>query len=238
MPLGRRPASTQVLTAPASHAGGRARGAEPEQRDDPEGEQDLLAQVGRLERLGERGEHSVLLRRWRSAVVVRAVASSVAASGAEPHWCSGLSRVPGGRNPAGRDDNKGASLGRRGVPRPQRMSDAPRSAYLRLASELGDLAPGRGDLLLRRGGERVRASPDTATEISPLPSTFTGCPCAHRALGDQVGDGTSPPSGNSVASLARLTTWYSTRNGFLKPRSLGSRMCSGICPPSKRSGTW
>ena len=48
----------------------------------------------------------------------------------------------------------------------------------------------------------------------------------------------APPSGNSAAMWSRLTTWYSVRNGFVKPLSLGSRMCSGICPPSKAAGTW
>ena len=37
---------------------------------------------------------------------------------------------------------------------------------------------------------------------------------------------------------SRLTTWYSVRNRLVKPLSLGSRMCSGICPPSKDAGTW
>src|SRR4029453_12784708 len=34
------------------------------------------------------------------------------------------------------------------------------------------------------------------------------------------------------ASFSRLTTWYSTRNGFLKPRSFGARMWYGSWPPS------
>src|SRR4051812_22311627 len=33
--------------------------------------------------------------------------------------------------------------------------------------------------------------------------------------------------------MSRLMAWYSTRNGLLKPRSFGTRMCSGIWPPSK-----
>src|SRR5690606_33491363 len=32
--------------------------------------------------------------------------------------------------------------------------------------------------------------------------------------------------------------WYSVRNGFLKPRSFGRRMCSGIWPPSNPAETW
>ena len=36
----------------------------------------------------------------------------------------------------------------------------------------------------------------------------------------------------------RSPTAYSTRLGFVKPFSLGTRRCSGICPPSKPSGTF
>src|SRR6218665_1310820 len=43
---------------------------------------------------------------------------------------------------------------------------------------------------------------------------------------------TSPPPGYSSARRARLTTWYSTRNGFLNPRSFGARMWNGSWPPS------
>src|SRR5829696_2450965 len=32
-----------------------------------------------------------------------------------------------------------------------------------------------------------------------------------------------------------LTTWKTTLFGLLKPESLGSRMCSGVCPPSNRA---
>src|SRR5690606_38298541 len=36
--------------------------------------------------------------------------------------------------------------------------------------------------------------------------------------------------------VSRLMAWYSTRNGFLKPLSFGTRMCSGIWPPSNPAG--
>src|SRR5690554_5189698 len=45
-------------------------------------------------------------------------------------------------------------------------------------------------------------------------------------------------SSRPVSSMtSRLMPWYSTRNGLLKPLSLGMRMCSGICPPSNPAGT-
>ena len=47
-----------------------------------------------------------------------------------------------------------------------------------------------------------------------------------------------PPSGNSAEIRSRFTTWNSTLKGFLKPFNLGRRMCSGIWPPSKATGTW
>src|SRR3954465_12459531 len=47
-----------------------------------------------------------------------------------------------------------------------------------------------------------------------------------------------PPSGKSSPRRSRFTTWNSTRKGFLKPFSFGSRMWIGIWPPSKAAGTW
>src|SRR5262245_5062584 len=78
----------------------------------------------------------------------------------------------------------------------------------------------------------------TATEIDPVPSTLTGRPLRTAPLATRSSTVTSPPSGYSTASLSRLTTWYSTRNGLRKPLSFGTRMCSGIWPPSKDAGTW
>ncbi|CPU62492.1 Uncharacterised protein [Mycobacteroides abscessus] len=74
--------------------------------------------------------------------------------------------------------------------------------------------------------------------ISPVPSTLTSWPLRTAPFATRSSTVTWPPSGYSAASLSRFTTWYSVRNGFLKPRSFGRRMCRGICPPSKRSGTW
>src|SRR5919106_925722 len=76
-----------------------------------------------------------------------------------------------------------------------------------------------------------------AVEISPVPRTLTGRPARTAPFATRSSTVTSPPFGYSDASLSRLTTWNSTRNGLRKPLSLGSRMCSGICPPSKRAET-
>src|SRR5436309_339207 len=43
---------------------------------------------------------------------------------------------------------------------------------------------------------------------------------------------------NAAANRSRLTTWKTTLFGFLNPDSLGSRMCSGVWPPSKRAETF
>src|SRR5690606_17455728 len=53
-------------------SGGRKHRAEPEQRDDAQGEEQLLAQVRRTERPGNRGQHGPSCapeRRYRSAMV-------------------------------------------------------------------------------------------------------------------------------------------------------------------------
>ncbi len=74
--------------------------------------------------------------------------------------------------------------------------------------------------------------------MSPLPRTLTGWFLRTAPAATSSSTPTVPPSGNSAASWATLTTWNSTLFGFLKPLSLGSRMCIGICPPSKDAGTW
>src|SRR5436190_1901453 len=74
--------------------------------------------------------------------------------------------------------------------------------------------------------------------MSPLPRTFTGRPLRTAPTATSSSTPTVRPCGNSSLSFARLTTWCSTRLGFLKRRSFGSRMCSGIWPPSKLAGTW
>src|SRR5690606_5492016 len=37
---------------------------------------------------------------------------------------------------------------------------------------------------------------------------------------------------------SRLTTWYSTRNGLVNPRSFGARMTLFRLPPSRPARTW
>src|SRR3954468_7939410 len=70
---------------------------------------------------------------------------------------------------------------------------------------------------------------------SPVPSTFTGWPRRTAPASARESGFTEPPWGNRAAIRSRLTTWKTTLFGFLKPESLGSRMCSGVCPPSNRA---
>src|SRR3954463_10482829 len=86
--------------------------------------------------------------------------------------------------------------------------------------------------------EKAWALTCRATARSPLPRIFTSCPRRTAPFDASTSGSTSPPSGNSAERRSRFTTWYSVRNGFLKPLSLGVRMCSGIWPPSNASGTW
>src|SRR5699024_9834160 len=86
--------------------------------------------------------------------------------------------------------------------------------------------------------ENFCAVTSSLTLTSPEPSTLTGWFLRTAPLATSSSTVTVPPSGNSSCRVARFTTWYSTRKGLVKPRSFGSRMCSGICPPSKPAGTW
>src|SRR3954467_4989280 len=72
---------------------------------------------------------------------------------------------------------------------------------------------------------------------SPVPSTLTGWPRRTAPASARASGLMDPPCGNSAAIRSRLTTWNTTLFRFLKPDSLGRRMCSGVCPPSKRAGT-
>src|ERR687885_1106539 len=72
---------------------------------------------------------------------------------------------------------------------------------------------------------------------SPVPRTFTGWPRRTAPASARLSGLIEPPCGNSDAIRSRLTTWKTTLFRFLNPDSLGSRMCSGVWPPSKRAET-
>src|SRR5215218_6918926 len=83
-----------------------------------------------------------------------------------------------------------------------------------------------------------KAWADTSTFTpprSPVPSTFTGWPRRTAPASARVSGSTGPPWGNNAAIRSRLTTWKTTLLLFLKPESFGSRMYSGVCPPSNRA---
>ena len=77
----------------------------------------------------------------------------------------------------------------------------------------------------------------TATPISPVPSTLTGSP-PRTAPGDELVDADRAALGEQRAEPVEVHHLVLDLNGFLKPRSFGSRMCSGICPPSNAARTW
>src|SRR5918994_316710 len=82
--------------------------------------------------------------------------------------------------------------------------------------------------------EKACAFTVTARVSSPRPRTLTRAPLPVRPLA--CSDAGSTSSRPVASRTSRLMAWYSTRNGLLKPRSLGTRMWSGIWPPSKPAG--
>src|SRR5579875_3482216 len=79
--------------------------------------------------------------------------------------------------------------------------------------------------------ENACAETSTLRVSVPSPSTFTRPRLCTRPASRRVSGLTVPAPSRSRAS--RLTTVYSTRNGFLKPPSFGSLWASGSWPPSK-----
>src|SRR3954471_23256730 len=72
---------------------------------------------------------------------------------------------------------------------------------------------------------------------SPVPRTLTGWPRRTAPASARLSGLIEPPWGKSAAIRSRLTTWKTTLFRFLNPDSLGSRMCSGVWPPSKPAET-
>src|SRR3954451_10990442 len=72
---------------------------------------------------------------------------------------------------------------------------------------------------------------------SPVPRTLTGWPRRTAPAAARLSGLIEPPCGNSAAIRSRLTTWKTTLFRLLNPESLGSRMCSGVWPPSNPAET-
>ena len=155
-------------------------------------------------------------------------------SGVRNAWANAVStsRSSCGRaNEPVRSDNRGDDAPRVPRARPGRCRRCSPEA------QSGGGAAGRLDLLLGRRRRSAWALTCSATDDLAVAEHLDQLALADGTLGDEVLDGDRRhPRGYSSASRSRLTTWYSTRNGFLKPCSFGSRMCSGICPPSKPVG--
>ena len=100
-------------------------------------------------------------------------------------------------------------------------------------SDTGGAAPGRADLLGGGCGERVCLDVDFTPPRSPYPAPGRAGRGEPHGLGEGVRVDRAP-CGTAPRIRSRLTTWKTTLFGLLNPESLGSRMCSGVCPPSNR----
>src|SRR3954470_21542091 len=92
--------------------------------------------------------------------------------------------------------------------------------------------------LIFSAAEDEKACACTCTSMpprSPVPRILTGWPRRTAPASARLSGLIEPPCGNSAAIRSRLTTWKTTLFGLLNPDSLGSRMCSGVWPPSKRA---
>src|SRR6187402_3475088 len=86
--------------------------------------------------------------------------------------------------------------------------------------------------------ETLSTATFSLTAMSPSPRTLTFSFLRTAPLATRSPMVTSPPFGYSSARRSRFTTWYSTRNGFLNPRSFGARMTAFRLPPSSPTRTW
>ena len=82
--------------------------------------------------------------------------------------------------------------------------------------------------------EKACASTLMARDSSPPPRIFTRSPLWARPMSTRPATSTESPS--MASSAPTLTGVYSTRKGFLNPRSLGMRCMRGSWPPSKPMG--
>ena len=179
----------------------------------------LLAQVRRPESVGEmRLARDPLLWCRKAVGTVRVVSTRITAGGAA------------GTRTGGHDH---AHLG---------VGPSRSCRHRSTGSGGGRGAAGSLDLLLGRGGERVRAHLQRHREVA-LAEDLDRLALADGALGDQRVDGDLAALGEQLGEAVEVDDLeLDLRNGFLKPFSFGSRMWIGIWPPSKSpapgSGPW
>src|SRR5690606_35037503 len=228
------------LDVPVVDARDRHVGTEPVHHDDAEREEQLLAQVGRLERPGERGEHGASCdpRASASRVTVLRFDKYVTVNCRSECPC-GAPGVIGQRRPPYRRDCRPRN-DQPGIPQMWGIPGRDRSSHrlVRGVQTSSVTVPPAAVIFSLAEPEPASTGTCSATEISPWPSTLTRLFLRTAPLATSSSTVTSPPSGYREARRSRFTTWNSVLNGFLKPFSFGRRMCRGIWPPSKRSGTW
>ena len=206
--------------------GRRDERAEPEQRDDGQREQQLLAQVRRPERPSEGGEHVFLLRtahRWVGAT-----------------WCSAPIAIRDVSDSNSPDDGR------------QRTSTVP-GAPAATAARVRDCAavyssvtepPAAAIFSFAEARERVRGDLQLhAAEVAGA-EHLDRLALADRALGHQLVDGRPRrPRGTARPSRSRLTTWYSTLERVLEALQLRQPHVQRHLPalearPGPGSGPW
>src|SRR5688500_4348440 len=145
-------------------------------------------------------------------------------------------RAPIGRLPLGRPGSAGARAGQQKAPL-QGLAASSRVAGCRgVLFQIRVVLPPAAPIFSAADAEKACAWTSTLTPpSSPVPRTLTGWPRRTAPASASVSGLTGPPRGNGAAIRSRLTTWKTTLFGLLKPESLGSRMCSGVCPPSNRA---
>src|SRR5699024_5900496 len=212
-------------------AGRGNEGAESEDDKNAQGEEEFVPQVGRSDGPPDCADQA-------SSSLANETNTSKTLSGYDPQveTDEGRRRLGSGRPPGtagrGRVTQKGAVTE---VTAPFVLKPRSRSAG---ADQASVALPPAALIFSAAEPENLSAVMFRATVISPVPRIFTGCFGRTAPLATRSATVTSPPSGNRVDSLSRLTTWNVTFVGFLNPRSFGRRMCIGVWPPSKPCGTW
>src|SRR6266542_3021964 len=95
--------------------------------------------------------------------------------------------------------------------------------------------PPADSIFARAVAEARCAWTSSAEPRAPFPRIFTRAVASMSPFAASV-SGETLPSTAYVGSCSTLTATNSVRKRFLKPRSFGTRMCSGVCPPSNHPG--
>ncbi len=145
----------------------------------------------------------------------------------------------------------GFSAGVAVVASPSSSAVTPRAASGVLGISRTLTLPPAASILARADPVNASATTNSGVDSSPAPRILSGLfrvrtsPTARRmswlTVTGVLAEALPPSSSNAPASASApiapmFTTSYSTLNRFLKPRSFGMRMWSGVWPPSNQAG--